>query len=451
LQPISLNKSSFLWERKDCPNPHIYWDKERFGMGGMKVGKEQDIQGISSRRFTLASVFAIGGISLLLGCLALIDSKVAMEASLRGVSVWWEVLFPALFPFFVLSELLLGFGIVHLAGTLLDPFMRPLFRLPGVGGFIVAMGFASGYPVGARLTSRLMEQGLVTKDQGERLVAMTTTSDPIFLIGAVCIGFFGSLKSAPVLAVAHYGGALLLGIFSRFRKSSHYPSFESEPLKGSRLRAAFAAMHRARIADGRPFSILLQQSLQSSLILMMIVGGLVVFFSAALELLMHSGLLSLFRDLTAMLLHGFGLSPNLAPSFVKGAFEVTLGAKSAAADVGIPLIDRIAVAAFVLSWAGMSVHAQVAGLMSRTDWRYLPFARARLIHGLFAMLLIYLLWPLFDTSETTSLPAWSHADSPFHRSLIPSIAWLPLFALSIIAVIVIAGIIAIGAGKLMKR
>ncbi len=420
----------------------------------MRVTNIQDKGDKSSNRLTLAGVFAIGGTSLLIGCLAMIDAQVALDASLRGVAVWWEVLFPALFPFFVLSELLLGFGIVHLAGTLLDPFMRPLFRLPGVGGFVVAMGFASGYPVGARLTSRLMQQKLVTRNQGERLVAMTTTSDPIFLIGAVCIGFFGSLKAAPVLAVAHYGGALLLGIASRFRTRRQSSSIEVEPITGSRFRAALAAMHRARLADGRPFGILLQQSLQSSLTLMMIVGGLVVFFSAALELLVHSGLLSLFRDVTAGLLQLSGLYPNIAPSFVNGAFEVTLGAKSAAIDTGIPLLHRIAAAAFVLSWAGLSVHAQVAGLMSRTDWRYLPFARARLIHGLLAMLLVYLIWPLFNTGDEAisySIHAWSHAGPLINRTLIPAAAWLPLLFMITVIAIVAAGALAIGIGKIRRR
>src|SRR5690242_9699805 len=83
------------------------------------------------------------------------------NAAIQGIGIWWDILFPALFPFLVISEMLLGFGIVHFLGTLLDPLMRPLFRLPGIGGFVVAMGFASGYPVGARLTSQLWEQGLL--------------------------------------------------------------------------------------------------------------------------------------------------------------------------------------------------------------------------------------------------------------------------------------------------
>ncbi|WP_373230297.1 nucleoside recognition domain-containing protein [Cohnella sp.] len=401
----------------------------------------------STRWYTLSSVVGIGGASLFIGFLAIADPQVALQASLRGVSVWWEVLFPALFPFFVLSELLLGFGIVHLAGTLLDPFMRPLFRLPGVGGFIVALGFASGYPVGARLTSRLMEQKLVTRNEGERLVAMTTTSDPIFLIGAVCIGFFGSLQPAPILAVGHYGGALLIGIVSRFWSPIQSHTGDEKPVNYSRLRAALSAMHQARIADGRPFGLLLQQSLQSSLTLMMIVGGLVVFFSATLELLVQSGLLAMLRDMTSRGLHIFGLSPNLSPSFVKGIFEVTLGAKAAAADTAIPLVHRVAAAGFVLSWAGLSVHAQVAGLMSRTDWRYLSFARARLMHGLIAMLLIYLLWPLFNQASMMSLPVFTSYIPVCNHASIPLTAWLPLLSLTILALIVAAGTVVIGIGK----
>ncbi|MFC4597079.1 nucleoside recognition domain-containing protein [Cohnella hongkongensis] len=406
----------------------------------------------ASSRFALASALVIGGAALLIGGLALGDGASALNASLRGVAVWWEVLFPALFPFFVLSELLLGFGIVHFMGTLLDPFMRPLFRLPGVGGFIVSMGFVSGYPVGARLTSRLMEQKLVTRDQGERLVAMTTTSDPIFLIGAVCIGFFGHLQTAPVLAAAHYSGALLLGVASRFgrRRDAVEISARKEAAPPGRWRAAFSAMHRARIEDGRPLGVLLQQALQSSLSLMMIVGGLVVFFSAALDLLVNGGMLTPLRQLAAQLLPWFGLSPHLSEAYMHGAFEVTLGNKAAAADPAIPLVDRVAVAAFVLSWAGFSVHAQVAGLMSGTGWRYLPFARMRFLHGLLAMLLVYAFWPLLyrgEAAATSAILAWTNgvpdtAGVPFGWAA--AVVWLPILLVLAIVMIVAAGSIAIG-------
>lgn len=87
--------------------------------------------GFVRRGLRLAAATGAGACVLLIGLLALLMPGIALEASLKGLSVWWEVLFPALFPFFVLSEVLLGFGIVHLAAALLDPLMRPLFRIPG--------------------------------------------------------------------------------------------------------------------------------------------------------------------------------------------------------------------------------------------------------------------------------------------------------------------------------
>jgi nucleoside recognition membrane protein YjiH len=83
----------------------------------------------------------------LAGCmlLMLVHPGASLDAALRGLSVWWDVLFPSLFPFFVISEMMLGFGVVHLFGALLDPLMRPLFRIPGSGGFVAAMGYVSGW------------------------------------------------------------------------------------------------------------------------------------------------------------------------------------------------------------------------------------------------------------------------------------------------------------------
>ncbi|WP_211246762.1 nucleoside recognition domain-containing protein [Cohnella pontilimi] len=410
-------------------------------------------------RFRGTGALALGSAVLLVGGLALAMPDVALSASLRGVKVWWEVLFPALFPFFVLSELLLGFGIVHLAGTLLDPLMKPLFRLPGAGAFVVSMGFASGYPVGAKLTSRLIEQKLVNREQGERLVEMTTTSDPIFLIGAVSVGFFGRPEAVPVLVLAHYGGALLLGFLGRWREkpesaapSAEHKSIASPNPGAGRLRSAIVSMHLARQADGRPFGVLLNQSIQSSLTLMVIVGGLVVFFSAALDLLVQSGVLTPMRQASAWILSMAGMPAELSSSFIKGTFEVTLGARAAAEAAAegapLPLVDRLAAAAFALSWAGLSVHAQVAGLMGRTGWRYGPFARTRFLHGLLAAGLVYVLWPLFHFASAAGLPVWLNAAA---APRIEHVLWPPLLAIAVLASLTAAGAAACLIGGLRRR
>ncbi|CAM4450652.1 sporulation integral membrane protein YlbJ [Paenibacillus tarimensis] len=320
----------------------------------------------------------------------------ALRASSRGLSIWWDVLFPSLFPFFIISELMLGFGVVHFFGTLLDPLMRPLFRLPGIAGFVVTMGYVSGYPVGARLTAQLREKNQVTRAEGERMVAFTTTSDPIFLIGAVSVGFFHNAQLALVLAASHYGAAFLIGLLARFhdRKGASTPPRKQDADNPPLLRAAFEAMHEARISDGRVLGKLLEDAITSALRLMIVVGGLVVFFSAVMEMLNATGTLALLSSGVQSLLYAAGLPHQLSAPLVNGLFEVTLGAK-AAAESGAPLIHQAAAAAWVLSWAGLSVHAQVASLVSGTDIRYKPLLLARLLHSVMACALVYLLWGWF--------------------------------------------------------
>lgn len=345
-----------------------------------------------------------------------------LESALRGLAIWWDVLFPSLFPFFIISEMMLGFGVVHLFGTLLDPLMKPLFRIPGSGGFVAAMGYVSGYPIGAKLTAKLWEQNMVTRDEGERLVAFTTSSDPIFLIGAVSVGFFHDPKMAVILAAAHYGGGFLIGLLMRFHgkrsaagegevlqgHSNKLPGHAQPGPKSGRIQRAFAAMHQARMQDGRSIGEMLRQAVESSLKLIIVVGGLVVFFSVFLELLTQAGVMRSLYFILDRLLAVLGFPPSLSESLVGGLFEVTLGARSAGeAASSVPLPFKAAAAAFILSWGGLSVHAQIASILHATNLRYLPFMIARLIHAVLAAALVLLLWePLMGSaSPALSMPA----------------------------------------------
>lgn len=334
-------------------------------------------------------------IALVLMCFYPSDT---INASLRGLHIWWDVLFPSLFPFFVLSELLLGFGIVHFIGKLLDFLMKPVFRLPGIAGFVVTMGFISGYPVAARLAAKLYEQQHISAKEAERLIGFTTTSDPIFLIGAVSIGFFHSYDIAILFAIIHYGTALLLGVLlglhHRFTTASKKIKIKTKQYKPSLLKQATKAMFDARTLEPRSASQLFTDSIFVATRLMIIVGGLVVFFSVILQLLTSTSILDLFISLLNQLFYLIGLPEGFAQAIVPSLFEVTLGAKEASV-APLPAVHQAAIGIWALSFAGFSVHAQVASLLSHTPIRYLPFLKVRIIHACLASLFLYITWPIF--------------------------------------------------------
>lgn len=125
---------------------------------------------ISLRRNILPFIFV-----LIVVCLV-VFSKSNLTAATNGLTLWATCVVPSLFPFFVITNLLSHTKVVSFTGKLLDKLMRPLFNVPGIGGFAFVMGLISGYPVGAKVVSDFRENGLVSKDEGERLLAFTNNS-----------------------------------------------------------------------------------------------------------------------------------------------------------------------------------------------------------------------------------------------------------------------------------
>jgi sporulation integral membrane protein YlbJ len=324
----------------------------------------------------------------------------SVDAASHGVAIWWDILFPALLPFFIVSELMIGLGVVHFLSSLLDPFMRPLFRVSGSGGFVLAIGFASGYPVGARLTAQLWDAGLLGRKESERLIAFTTTADPIFLIGAVSVGLLNDVSLAPILAIAHYGGAVALGIVLGFvmRTDSTQTKNGTTTRRTTKgwLANALLAMHHGRLLDGRPLGSLLWDGITNGLRLSVIIGGLVVFFAVIIQVLSLSNVLSVMQYIADFVLNPLHIPAPLTAALINGLFEVTLGAQSTAAsgeEINSQL--RLTILSFILAWGGLSVHAQIMSLVGHLSIRYASFAGAKLLHGIFSAIIAFYVWDLF--------------------------------------------------------
>jgi sporulation integral membrane protein YlbJ len=289
------------------------------------------------------------------------------------------------------------------------------------------------------LTAQLWSQKLVNREEGERLVAFTTSSDPIFLIGAVSIGFFHDASLAIILAVAHYGGSLMIGLMMRFHGRKSPPTKQKSVSQGWIWKRAFDSMHLARISDGRSIGTLLSQSILQSLNLIFVVGGLVVFFSVVLEVLTEAKVMNAMYLLIDYLLRFTGLPPQLSQAVMNGLFEVTIGAKAAGnAPAELALSSKVAIGAFILSWGGMSVHAQIVSLLSHTNLRYMPFLISRFIHALVSAAIVLIIWePMqaFRDAKTVFMPQYDPS-SPvlsYLRLLLPVSGTVILAAFTVIA------------------
>ncbi|MCJ7839535.1 sporulation integral membrane protein YlbJ [Lederbergia sp. NSJ-179] len=320
----------------------------------------------------------------------------SLEASIRGLNMWWKIVFPSLFPFFVISELLISFGVVKFMGVLLEPFMRPFFRVPGVGGFAWAMGMATGFPAGAKLTVRLRQEKQITRIEAQRLASFTNSSSPLFIFGAVSVGFFQNPRLGFLLAAVHYLGNFCVGIIMRFYGAKEEKKKQNKGQSLPSLSQAFSALHQTRMKNQKPIGKLLGDAVMSSIHTLLMIGGFIILFSVLNKLLFHLHFTPAIASLLDYILPIFQLPKEFGNSLVAGIFEITLGSQMTSEIPGSLLMHQAVIVSFILGFSGLSVHAQVASILADTDIGYKPFFFARILHGFLSSIFTVLLWKPFS-------------------------------------------------------
>ena len=114
-----------------------------------------------------------------------IFSNSNLYAAKAGLKLWANNVVPSLFPFFIATNLLSHTNIINFISKKCNCIMSPLFNVPGESAYAFILGLISGYPVGAKIVTDLRNRNLCSKDEGERMLAFTNNSGPLFIIGTV--------------------------------------------------------------------------------------------------------------------------------------------------------------------------------------------------------------------------------------------------------------------------
>ncbi|PHS32069.1 MAG: sporulation integral membrane protein YlbJ [Alkaliphilus sp.] len=325
-----------------------------------------------------------------------------VEAAHTGLMAWFTIVLPALLPFFIGSELLIRLGVVRFIGLLLEPIMRPLFNVPGDGSFAFAMSVTSGYPVGAKIISKLCEQKVILDVEAQRLISFCSTSGPLFIIGAVGVGMFNSGKLGLFIAANHFGAAILVGILFRFYKRNTY---KKSNFSTNHCQFKKAIKELSHYGQNRPlFGQILGNSVKESIDTILLVGGFIILFSVIVNILSQIGFMRFITTIVHSVPFFLSINPSVINSITTGFFEITLGSKMISDVYLISLQSRLSIVAFIISWSGFSVHSQVISIISTTRIKTSIYLLSKLAHGLIASLFTYAFFPIFENVTDLSVP-----------------------------------------------
>jgi sporulation integral membrane protein YlbJ len=323
-------------------------------------------------------------------------------------------------PFLIIIEIMSGLGVMHFVGGLLDPVMRRLFRMPGIAGWCLAVGWTAGSPAAARQIAELREDGVFTRRQAEQLMGLAHAGSPVLIVIVVAAGFLSQPELGLPLLIIHWLGAIAAAIALRERDDTpaselaHALPAHSASHRGGLLASSLRAMEQARASDGRPIGRLLGESVFESIQKLLVIGGYMIFFSVLIKIILLFGAGQVIVQALSDALDAVGVPSAIAVASFHGLFEQHLGTYALHGTAA----DKWTIAALsgLLGWSGWCLHAQVKAAAAGTDLRYRSFLLCRLMHAIAGVVLSLLVYPLLGVLPSgapgfrltgEALPVWS--------------------------------------------
>lgn len=154
---------------------------------------------------------------LMLTALMLLHSEESLYYALTGLNLWFLKMIPTLFPFMILSGIMVRMNLTERFAGLFDPVLGPVFKVSKNGVYCIIMGFLCGFPMGAKVITELYERDRLQKSEAEFLLAFCNNIGPIYFI-SFALPTIGITAGLPYCIFGMYGLPLLYGLVLRYTK-----------------------------------------------------------------------------------------------------------------------------------------------------------------------------------------------------------------------------------------
>lgn len=294
----------------------------------------------------------------------LIFPQAVFSGAEEGLLLWFQIIFPTLFPFLVVTSLLLSSGGLNLITRLFGGLFRRIFRVTQNGAFAVLAGFLCGYPMGAKVTADLLRAEKISDREARYLLSFCNNTSPVFIINFIVWKTFGDERlMLPTLLILIGSPVLMSFIFRRIYLKGRHPFPEpSAALKEKKTRFDFSV---------------LDSCMMNSFEAIVKVGGYIILFSV---------LLSLLEELSGQ---------NSILIAAAPALEVTNGILLLSSSVSDPGL-RYAAVLGLTSFGGLCSAAQTQCMLEGTGLPVIPYIIQKLTTAAAASLLSFIYLALFS-------------------------------------------------------
>lgn len=172
-----------------------------------------------------------------------------LNAARNGLLLWYQNLLPVLFPFMILSNLIIKTDSISILLKFLHPLFHLIWGTTIYGSYTILAGYLFGYPMGAKIVNDLIKEDLISSAEAEYLIGFVNNLSPAFLITYLVLENLnrpGLLL--PTLGIL-YGSPLITSILFSLKYRPIIPHSSEQKNKASKS-PVFPELIDACISDG---------------------------------------------------------------------------------------------------------------------------------------------------------------------------------------------------------
>ncbi len=122
---------------------------------------------------------------LLLIIIILSRPEATFQYAYEGLYQWAAKMVPTLFPFMMISSIMIYSGADLELGRMLSHVLRKLYRYSSYGLYALFMGFFCGFPMGAKVVSDLYEKEKISRSEADTLLSFCNNIGPAYFMGII--------------------------------------------------------------------------------------------------------------------------------------------------------------------------------------------------------------------------------------------------------------------------
>lgn len=346
----------------------------------------------------------------------ILEPNICIQYTISGAKLFFNAIFPSLFPFLVIINIIISYDGIHIYSKLLGNFICKPLKLPKECNFALLISLLCGYPLGARYACALYEKNIIDLNTCERLLNIASNSSPLFIIGSVGASMMLSSKIGYILLLSNILSCTFMGFIIPSRNSYFKIKYRSSNLSKN-------------IKANENIGMILKNSIEDAMKNSLNIGGFIVVFSVLTGMIKDNVLFNIVLNKFSLII---GSSSNFVEGLLLGMLEMTNGCYLIASS-NSNLYVKLPVLSFLIAFSGLSIISQVYSYTYKYDVSIKKYIARKFIQAIISSILTIILYYIFlHTSSVFTFNNMSVYKSSNLYFLILLILFAPILLIKII-------------------